>query len=1267
MSMTTVARQTINTPRHAIAADPAITQGDTHAAATALSQSPASTVQAPTVTPLQKLLADNETIKDVALRLRGIVGWVDSNFSTWLTKTRVNAHPDSTYALSGVTFPNIATVIADLGYKLPSTDDEVKALAHALEQKADQHPLGNFGGGLSWPVPLSHADLAKMQAFVVSDESGTKGQKGYLLDSRSIPASDLQNPAEALQRILENPRTLALGQELQRHMDGVSTDTSTYDYVLALLHYKLDPESWAAPERNKIANFDLLQPDNWGQPPSQVAAKLRNHLIAQKRCSPALANMVSYLLLARTAPQFLIKDMPDSVTIGSQAWVNLSIAAATVEAERPGAVANMTFAQVMSYSTTTEGQSDAVASAQRNALVDWAVANGVVQKSTDDAYTGEQLDTIRTAFNQQLNDRLSASQTMDKAIPTRKEIALEKLKERFGDLGALFEEKLLGTDQYSGEPEQVGLSGLHSLLDIAMMDLPNSRPFTSSDSRIPLAALNSNRTFGVTQAFDQQVASAIEDKKAAVNTTVRHLISQLPLEDRKNFEHGKISFFQESSYQLGAGFWGSTPGPKQPQLLANIERDGKTYAYEINFNTGTIKPVNAQRAKQQEARQAAWVDQTVKFEPLGSSPNLERESPSSESSINSFSSSRSADVADVFIAHLELDDPDIKKQARGQTTLDELNGGPKPLSDFLLNLIPLRSAIVNFQKGNYGEGVFDLSLDVFGFLTAGAATAGKLVKIGSSSLSTGAKALKTAKVIGAATIGVLNPVSGLGDVAAAGGKLLSKGAGYLASKGSEIVNKLKGATGSYDLLKAASKSNGVTATGTYTLAEQTLETGAVFREGQWYGFDPIGNRPYGPPLKDFTPKVVALEGEIRTFTDTWLGKMIGSVLAPPAVNPNFRSDFIEAVKTAKATDKAAYIRGSNSGKPEQIFGYSTALKPDDLKRLAVAERRTPQELGALVRRIDELDALPARLNTTRQTSRIVDPEGFRRGYAKGKPDEIAGFSETLTNYQLAELAVVRGRTPEEVGRLIKYLENRRIWISLENYQAFRADLGHVGVKIESSPQGFYLSQVALLSEGECAALSNVMAAATKHGKQQTFLSNMHTSLTPTLSPTEIAELRKIDPAKAVIEERRATRVAKFHDQLDSYQEILGKRFHHGMQERQVPYTTIISELASARISKTLLINGPGHGITAGVVINGGKKEWFYFDPNFGKATFSTEAAMSASLEKALKSGRTKSLLNHYGDNPAAPEYKISVFDEVELNNSVKAAPGAVTDLFMTEL
>ncbi|WP_370002931.1 hypothetical protein [Pseudomonas sp. N2-3-1-14] len=248
--------------------------------------------------------------------------------------------------------------------------------------------------------------------------------------------------------------------------------------------------------------------------------------------------------------------------------------------------------------------------------------------------------------------------------------------------------------------------------------------------------------------------------------------------------------------------------------------------------------------------------------------------------MDSFNSIRSNLIASAFVEHLELDDPSIKEEARGQTTLDELQGGPKPLDEFLLNLIPFRSAIVNFNSGNYGEAAQDLTMDIFGFLTAGAAVAGKLIKIGRSALSIGSKVLKGTRIIGAEAISLLNPFSGLNELAAQGGKLLLKGGRYALNKSLEAVNKLKGATGSYDLLKAASKSQGITATGTYKFLEQRVDVGATLQNNKWYALDPISQEPFGQPLLDFKPVTVAGNGEINHNFLNWLSTWVAPTPGP---------------------------------------------------------------------------------------------------------------------------------------------------------------------------------------------------------------------------------------------------------------------------------------------------------------------------------------------------------------------------------------------------
>ncbi|MCZ3003950.1 hypothetical protein NYY90_20425, partial [Acinetobacter baumannii] len=69
----------------------------------------------------------------------------------------------------------LATVITHLGFELPRTVDEMTALAQKLEQKALQHPLGDFGGALTWPSPMAKADQHSIRAFLKYDTTGLPG------------------------------------------------------------------------------------------------------------------------------------------------------------------------------------------------------------------------------------------------------------------------------------------------------------------------------------------------------------------------------------------------------------------------------------------------------------------------------------------------------------------------------------------------------------------------------------------------------------------------------------------------------------------------------------------------------------------------------------------------------------------------------------------------------------------------------------------------------------------------------------------------------------------------------------------------------------------------------------------------------------------------------------------------------------------------------------------------------------------------------------
>ncbi|WP_161548024.1 hypothetical protein [Pseudomonas sp. Q1] len=866
-----------------------------------------------------------------------------------LKSTSMLLDPDSHPPQDAGRHITLEAFILSLGLPLPDRHFALDGLSDAVIGRGQVHPLGNLGGALSWPVPLSADQQQRVRRIAMShvDPHGQQPQvmqtQGLLLEflrlRTPLPAGLLNDPAKALEALISSPEGQLLGETLRETLQGVATDSSTMDYLLAAVILQLDPESITTPHRNVVAGFDLAHDKHWGKPLSTLVDGLEQHLVTQVKTSAAMAGVAAHLLLANRAPALLIKDIPASVTYGSLAWVNLSIAAATIEAQTPGKVANMTFSEVMLAARSASAADPALTGrVQREVLVDWGVANGVLARKDDQHYSADELTALLGEFNARRALTSAATQALDAQIPSRREMALAELKKRFPEQQALFEEKRLHisrqeTTADGGVGYRTFEVGPHSMLDIAMMDLPDADcVFTSDDTRMPLAALNANPRFGVADAFEAQFADAVQQKKAAINTYVRHLISQAPLAVREDLEYGKISFFQEHSHSLGTGFTGTTPHPRNEELLVAVERDGVTRAYAISFNKGAITPIRPSRASAQSRRDASVVHETQAFVPKGDdAARREAQQRPSQSPPDSFNSERTGLIADAFVQHVDLDNEAIKQQARGLTTADNNRRRGEAVSEAILDLIPFRAAFNHFRKGHIGEGLLDLGMDLFGVLTAGVGTAGKVIKIAGTAAATATKVARTVKVIGMATFSSLNPLSGLGDAAVGATRLI--GGGF--SKSVEWLNHLRGASGGYDLLKAASKEHGPTLIGTYKVGGIETEGVAVLKNDHWYPYDPIANKPYGLPIDGFSPRGAP---ELHALNGV-------------ANEPAYLRLHNNILNARTAQNRPAFNQGYLTGRLQELPGYRDGMGSSQLRKLAEAQGRLPRELGILSREL----------------------------------------------------------------------------------------------------------------------------------------------------------------------------------------------------------------------------------------------------------------------------------------------------------------------------
>ena len=1156
---------------------------DTPQTQSTLSSPPARTSLIPSrKTGLVAQLADKENLKSLGQKLQQIAAKLGeeaqpSAVLAALGSTPLDIHPGSSYAEEAGGSVTLETFIKKfLGLPLPSSHVQLTGLASTVTSRSLENPLGNLSGALSWPVPLSKDEQQRLRNITLNQEHAL-GDKPLLMQTKGgvleflryqqpITTGPQDDPAKILLALIRTPQAQLMGKDLQERMQGLASDSSVTDYLLAGITLQLDPESITAPHRNKIAGFDLASNQHWGKPASTIIDNLSNWLIDKGKTSPEMAKVGAYLLLAGRAPEYLIKDIPSSVKVGSALWAQLTIAAAKIEAHTPGRVPGMTYAEVLIAAESLPANTYAVQTAQRDALILWGGARNLLDRHNSEP-TPSQIEQVRVAYNNHLKSLTDISSSIQVPIPNRTEMALDCLKAEFPDVDpAVFEARVLAM-RYTGDGPLRGDPRMRSMLDILLEGerLGEKYAWITNDKRLPITAFNRfarTEECDITANFMDQYEKAITAQKKGHHGMVKHLIGELPLEDRKNFEFGKLEYFYNDEYRKTKN--GRLELVKRDRTLyVKTTREGVETLYHINTSTGSIEKKNELISNfpgllpLEKTNKAGEQLHAISrpYHPFTNSPAPDSaEKPGSDAIPNSFDSSRTNAIASFYLEKMDLDRKELLNYAKSVTSFEHDRMGDSQVGEFLLNLIPFRPAVNNIRQGNYGEAVSDLAFDILGFLTFGvgkAAQAGNAALKGVRTLSAGARAVKTAKLFGAMAIDSLNVLGGLVGGITGVGTVLHK----IATKGLECVNMLKGATGSYDLLKAASKQEGIVATGTYKVTEQTVEGGAVFREGKWYAYDPITQKPYGAALDDFTPATVAANGQINSNFIDWIARYA-------APNPSTsREIFRDTLESAQRNDSVAYMRGFNSGRVEDVPGYHPTMKQSEVRDLAV----------------------------------------------------------TKTN------------DPEAVGTLAKEIQKRMAHTSLEHYKAFQNEIVAQGGKAYAMPQNLYLSQTDLASNGECAAIVNTMALAILHGRRDQFISNFMKAVGNADDPN----------------------VKAFRKQLNQMHQVLSSQYHGTQPFSQLPYTDIIDNLSKATPPTLLAISTKDHGLLAGVTLNkNNEKEWFFFNPNFGLATFADEASMRRGLEVSLNSGWAAGTLKPVDVASGVPEFNVSYFNEQSFVNTV---------------
>lgn len=788
-----------------------------------------------------------------------------------LEKNTIPVDPDSTYAktLAGTSGEiSLKQYLQTNGWDIPTTGLQVENLVSALlAPDPKSSPYGNYGGALTWPDPLDRNGQQQLLTYLRTDPDVSRFNNvlEYLMQGMNFEPAELQDPQRVIDRVIQSPKGQALGEAIMAEFETMAIKGSAEDWLLAALSidesFRRSPPG-VSPKAN-LGGCMLATSYNYGKNAAEIIKEIVTTL--GRASSPEKAKIQVHLLLSTRAPEFLVKDIPDKLIYGTHSWVSFVTAVDRLEASAPGSTATMNYAQVMLHASIApvsaeERQIEYVA--QENALKDWALANGLGYPRND-----AQIQTVRDAFNRQIQELSAASQAQRTPMPIARDIALAALKNALPDMDpALFDKKCM-----SFEPDVPDFPGPYSIMDLyldgrSVQDAPIVRNNVSDNIRhntgdvvaalvSSSADIDTRSVLGVLKELPDVSGSfkaTFRDYSTAIKKSLgvqfKSLISKQPLAIRKDFEEGKITIVREDSitytpYSMG-------PIPKRNtdnNLLFKIERAGKApRTYEVDLKNDRI----LERTDLGDFQPGKFpLDHThpgtnfVEVKPVSSRPyppGLTDEKHDAPVVPNSYSSERTSYIADAFITNSDIET--FEKEAQGLTTFDTEVPFYKKFREFMLNLIPLRSAIINFQEGKIGEGILDLSLDIFGFMAGigAAAKSAKALQVGASLLG---KTLHVGKIVGRGAIGALNPLDGLGDLAIGGAKLAGKGA-----------KSLSGAIRNSDLLHLATRADvaeltvkGANGVSQYkTLAKVDTRTGKVYR------YSAKADKVYGRPLEGFS-------------------------------------------------------------------------------------------------------------------------------------------------------------------------------------------------------------------------------------------------------------------------------------------------------------------------------------------------------------------------------------------------------------------------------
>lgn len=753
------------------------------------------------------------------------------------------------------------------GLEIPQTYEHTSSLWSFLNFKFPDPPVtGNFWAPLlddqhSFLSVAEHRTaIRKVTRQLVEDQRLLDVLMSESIGEMSVEAVK-DYPDETIHQLLSS----YVGKQwAQRYVDALGWFGSTGEEVedaqenladilliAILLDLVAEPEKSA---RHQVAGYELYQIANFNRTLADVRIDIEHHLTITGVASGNAVPLAAHLLLALSAPEFLVEDLPDSLLIGSVSWVALRCDVQFVEHCLPGV------SRVMGYSALSQfGEISAVTAAHQqlreflsvSPILDWATLNGVIAHDPNGEYGEKDFICAHEHFKSFSEGLANALTALSTPVPSRRELTVNALRNSLPSGDYLEQENLKFKSIFAiTELTTVGLGFVRqSLVDFHMSgDLLIDGRFSLKlevDDRYDIPAEVFTRLHELPDPkalFEEAFAPYYDNLQVGLLTLLKLAFSQMPDADRVAFENGYIDVFtvrekadglvdkinmQETQQQrdvkkgrygliICANYQSQLHSyelfPLQGLCLARPELAPLLRSTGIYHDNPRIGFVGDIHAFQDKVEPLLW--------PIDAKAYLEGRHPRSGASslviveklheavpiageprhfgaVQTFFSKRLHQFAQFLLKHYPIATREqLYSAGFGVTEMERLRAKDEQLQTAVINiLVPFRQCIVDLSSGDperLNAGVGGCVLDGVAIIGTVIGAGAKIAGTAGKTMSTASKMISIAKTGASAGLSLLNPADGVPSLIAGGHRLLQKGRLLLSPKG---ISNLETAVG----------------------------------------------------------------------------------------------------------------------------------------------------------------------------------------------------------------------------------------------------------------------------------------------------------------------------------------------------------------------------------------------------------------------------------------------------------------------------------------